>query len=104
MEKLINKKQLGKKIKSAREDYKYTQFELSEILGISPNYLGDIERGVKKPSLEVLIRICNTMKLSLDYLFSDSLDNIVSEDQATIYTDKQMAIIRNMIKNISDNF
>lgn len=104
MEKLVNKKQLGKKIKIAREEHKYTQFELSEILGISPNYLGDIERGVKKPSLEVLIRICNTMKLSLDYLFSDSLDNIISEEEDIIYTDKQMAIIRNIIKNISDNF
>ncbi|MBR1883550.1 MAG: helix-turn-helix transcriptional regulator [Clostridia bacterium] len=104
MEVVINRNKLGKKIKMNREKYKYTQFQLSCLIGVSPNFLGDIERGIKLPSLETLIKLCNTLKLSLDYLLADSLDNLVSEDDGVVYSDKQMAIIKSVIKSISDNF
>ena len=104
MENIINRRELGKKIKFEREKNKYTQFQLSCLIGVSPNFLGDIERGVKLPSLETLIKLCNTLKLSLDYLLSDSLDNVVSDENVTVYTDKQMNILKNIVKNISDNF
>ena len=104
MDSCINKQQLGKKIKAARESYKYTQFQLSYLIGVSQNFLGDVERGKKLPSLETLIKICNTLKLSMDYLLSDSLDNMVKEDENVVYTDKQIAVLRNIIKEISNNF
>ena len=100
----INKHQLGKKIKAARESYKYTQFQLSYLIGISQNFLGDIERGIKLPSLETLVKISNTLKVSLDYLLSDSLDNLLQEEDNIVYTDKQMSILKNVVKSISNNF
>lgn len=102
--KVINKKLFGKKIKEARENKRLTQFELAEKIGVSPNFLGDIERGVKLPSLNKLIIISNTLKLSLDSMFADSLDNILSEPEQIYYTDRQLAIMRNVIKTINDNF
>lgn len=103
-DKIINKKLFGKKIKEAREKLNLTQFELAEKIGVSQNFLGDIERGIKLPSLNTLIQLSNVLKLSLDYMFSDSLDNIVYEPDDLYYTDKQLAIIKNMVKTITDNF
>ena len=102
--KVINKKLFGKKIREARERLDLTQFELSEKIGVSPNFLGDIERGIKLPSLNKLILLSNTLKLSLDSMFADSLDNILSEPEQIYYTDRQLAIMKNVIKTINDNF
>ena len=100
----INKKAFGRKIKAAREKFNLTQFELAEKIGISPNFLGDIERGKKLPSLNVLITISNTLKISLDSLFSESLSNTLEEPEEIYYSDNQIKIISEIIKKINDNF
>ncbi len=102
--KVINQKAFGNKVKTAREKMNLTQFELAEKIGVSQNFLGDIERGIKLPSLNKLIILSNTLKVSLDSMFSDSLDNIVYEPEEIYYTDRQLAIIKNMINTINDNF
>ena len=94
--KVLNKKDFGKKIKQNRERLGLTQFQLSEKVGISQNFLGDIERGIKLPSIENLIRLSNIFKVSLDSLFSASLDNILNESEEPYYT--------NVVKTIRDNF
>ena len=101
---IINKKALGRKIKEARNMAGFTQAELAEQIGVSQNFLGDIERGIKSLGLPKLILLCNTLKISLDYLFSESLDNVLNEDSDVYYTDKQMAIIKNIVKTITNNF
>ena len=101
---VINKKLFGKKVKDARTKMDLTQFELAEEIGVSQNFLGDIERGIKLPSLSKLILLSNTLKVSLDFLFADSLDNVICEPDNTYYTDKQMAIIKNIVKTITTNF
>ena len=100
----IDKKSFGKKIKIARENLGLTQFELAEKVNVSQNFLGDIERGIKLPSLNKLILLSNTLKVSLDSMFSDSLDNILCEPNDDYYTDRQMAIIKQVIKTINNNF
>ena len=48
---IIDQKSFGKKIKNARKEMGLTQFELAEKINVSQNFLGDIERGIKLPSL-----------------------------------------------------
>ena len=100
----INKKAFGKKIKTAREKLGLTQFELAEKIDVSPNLLGDIERGIKLPSLNKLILLSNTLKLSLDAMFAESLDNILFEPNEIYYTDRQLAILKKVVSTITDNF
>lgn len=103
-DKTINRKAFGKRIKEAREKCGYTQAELAEEIGVSQNFLGDIERGIKLPSLNKLIVLSNSLKLSLDTMFAESLDNMVYEPNEVYYTDRQLAIMKNVIKAINDNF
>lgn len=103
-EKIVNRILFGKRLKKYREEKGYTQFSLSEKIGISQNFLGDIERGLKLPSADTLIKIVNTLKISVDSLFADSLDNIVNEEKSIYYTEKQLSIVNEIVRKINENF
>lgn len=66
--KAINVK-IGTNIQIARESAGYTQEKLSELIGLTPNHLSAIERGVSGASLEVLEKLCLLLGISTDHLF-----------------------------------
>lgn len=101
---IIDQKAFGKKIKISRKKMGLTQFELAEKINVSQNFLGDIERGIKLPSLQKLILLSNTLKVSLDDLFFDSLDNTLHEPEEIYYTDKQLNIMKKVVDMINNNF
>ena len=72
--------QLGKRIGTARKDRGLTAQQLAEQLGTNAAYLRQIECGVKTPSVGLLVRICNALQVSPDYLLQSLLvENEVSE-------------------------
>lgn len=74
---------VGARIKAARERAKMTQEDLADALDMSPTHISVIERGVKTPKLETLVRIANTLRVSTDMLLQDvatyANDGIASE-------------------------
>lgn len=66
---------LGKRIRETRIKKKYTQQRLAEEAGIGQMYLGEIERGVKMPSLRIFVRIVETLEVSADYILKDELSS-----------------------------
>lgn len=66
---------LGKRIRTRRKMMGLTQEALAEKLGISCSFVGHIERGSRKMSMETLIKISDIMGVSCDYLLQDSLQN-----------------------------
>ena len=58
--------ELGNAIKEARINKNLSQEMFSEMLGISPTHLKHIESEHRKPSIEVLFRIAQTLNMSLD--------------------------------------
>ena len=56
--------EVGRNIQTAREQAGYTQDALSERMGITPNHLSAIERGVSGISLETLSRLCRLLGVS----------------------------------------
>lgn len=59
---------IGLNIQAARDHAGYTQEELSELIGITPNHLSAIERGASGASLETIERLCNIFGISADFL------------------------------------
>ena len=59
---------LGRRVRDLRQEKKLTQEELAEIVGISPSFVGHIERGEKKASLETIVRLCEILDVPADYL------------------------------------
>ena len=49
---------VGKNIRRFRKERGYRLEDLAEMVGLSANYMGAIERGEKQPSLETFICYC----------------------------------------------
>ena len=70
----VDYEKLGNRIREARKSKGYSQEKLSELAGISPNYLSRVETnngGII--SLPALLKICNILGVGMDYMLSDSL-------------------------------
>lgn len=104
MAKYLNLEMLGKRIKQGRLKKDMTQFALAEEVGVSQNFLGDIERGIKAPSITTSIRIANVLGISLDVLFSESIDLEVNETADIYFTDKQLSILKKIVKDVKNTF
>ena len=65
---ILNFKDIGARIRLERENLNLTREKFAEILDLSSFYIGQIERGDRKMSLETLVKIANTLHLSVDYL------------------------------------
>ncbi len=69
----LEKAALGKRIREARVKKGYTQRTLASEAGIGLMYLGEIERGIKMPSLSIFIKIIEALDISADYVLRDEL-------------------------------
>ena len=76
---------LGKRIREARNKLRYTQEVLAEKVDIAVTYLGEIERGEKTPSLDVLVNLAESLEVSCDYLLRDSVES------GTVYVDADIS-------------
>ncbi|MBQ5759770.1 MAG: helix-turn-helix transcriptional regulator, partial [Schwartzia sp.] len=64
-------KKLGKRIREERLRLNLTQEHLSEDIGISTAYLGQIERGERNITLDKLITLTNRLGVTVDFLLND---------------------------------
>ncbi len=64
----MEKAELGKRLREAREAKGYTREKLAELAGIGAMYLGEIERGVKFPSMNIFMKIIDALNVSADYI------------------------------------
>lgn len=62
---------IGKNITYFRNKAALTQEILSEMSNISCDYLSEIERGKKIPSIRTLIKITNALEIKADLLLSN---------------------------------
>lgn len=63
----------GQRVREQRKANGWTLEQFAEKAGLSPNYVGDLERGKKSPSLETFIRIVEVFNVSADALIRDSV-------------------------------
>ena len=64
---------IGARIREARLKKKMTQEQLAEKADIGFYYIGEIERGVKLPSLTVFVQIVEALGVTADSLLKDEL-------------------------------
>jgi transcriptional regulator with XRE-family HTH domain len=79
---------IGEYIKDQRQRAKVSLRQLAEVTGVSNPYLSQIERGLRKPSAEILQQIAKGLRISAEALYVQAgiLDDRESE------TDVQAAI------------
>ena len=61
----------GKRLKVLRLDHSLTQLELAEILDMSPNFIGMIERGERNTTVENVFKIARALNIKPSNLFEE---------------------------------
>ncbi len=84
--------ELGARIREQRLKKKMTQAELAELMGITPSFLGHIERASRVASLETLVSACNALHVSPSYLLASSLELDDEYRPEAIPTDTRMRL------------
>ena len=82
------------RIRQLRVEQKLSQEELALRAGLSPAYLGHIERGLKCPTIDTINKIANALGISLAVFF----------DFSTPFTDHKCTLkrIENSMQKISE--
>ena len=61
----MDKKKLGKLLKSRRNELGINQIDLSEISGVALHTISDIESGKGNPTLQIINKICDILGMEL---------------------------------------
>ena len=69
----MDKTALGKRLREVRLKKGYTQQALAAQAEIGEVYLGEIERGLKMPSMNTFIKVTEALEISADYILRDDL-------------------------------
>ena len=97
---------IGLRIAKRRKQVNMKQNVLADKLNISNNYLSSIERGKEKPSLEILVKICNVLHVTPDYLLMGNMysntvpQNIVSGLQ--LCSEEDILLLNAMMQHMVD--
>ena len=65
---------LGARIKNKRLEKNLTQEQLAEKVDLSAVYIGQIERGERKMTIQTLVKLANVLETSIEELLSDSTE------------------------------
>lgn len=97
-------KNLGNNIKNIRKKANYTQEQFSEKLGVTPQFLSSVERGVAGISINTAINICNISKCSPNNLFKDIVRSNKMIDKYDFLSDNDKKVIDKMIGFMLENY
>lgn len=92
---------LGDNLRFYRQKQKLTQKTLAEKSDLSPNFIGQIERGIKFPSPDKIESLARALKIESFRLFSPDPEQ---DDRAQPYIDRYKKIVaeatRTMIREV----
>jgi len=64
-------KQIGEKIRKKRIETGLSQEQLALLSGVTPTYLGQIERGERNPTVGLLEKLGESLDIDITYFFED---------------------------------
>ncbi len=100
---------IGERITQLRKQHNLSQSDLSKRVGVSRTIIGNYERNINTPSIEILIKITKVFDVSLDFLIGEGqlskynndiikrmndIENLDSETQ-----NKLFFLIDNVVQN-----
>lgn len=104
----VDYKKLGERIRRYRRRARLTQEQLAGRIEAATSTVAHAESGTSKPSLPLLIRLANTLGVSLDQLLCDSLpvaETYVDRDIGELLADCTLAekkIIRDIVQTTKE--
>ncbi len=81
----INYKIIGKRIRTIRDKKHVTQEQLAFQINSSSAYISNIERGIKKPSLQKLVEIASVLGVTVNDFIYNTSDDVVADATNSLY-------------------
>ena len=85
----VDYEKLGLRVRQQRELNGLTQSQLARKVGITGSFIGHIERGEKKASVDTVVALCNALSISPSVLLQDSLSDAAMHSQLAIDDENQ---------------
>lgn len=70
---------LGKRLKWARELVEPNRSKFAQSLGVDVSTIRNIENGSRSPSVALLLYLCHTLRISIEYLLNGELRGVDGE-------------------------
>jgi len=67
----------GVALRRVRHERSLSQEALAELTGLSTNFIGEMERGLKAPGLGVIVRLARALEVSIHDLLTEFTDAVV---------------------------
>ena len=77
----LNMKAIGRRVHELRLMRQYTQRALGEMVAVSANHIGSIERGMGNPSIQTMYDIARALDVSVDYILTGNNPSELNSDE-----------------------
>ena len=102
---------IGERIKNIRQELGMSRRAFSEATGVSASYLAELERGLKRPTIDILSKIAQACNLSLSDILDESqkpalpLGPELQELVETVrgFKPRQIKLLSQFLKEIKNN-
>ena len=90
------------RIRQAREKMGYTRERFAEKLDVSVSYLAELERGRTGISVKMLVKVCNVLGLSADYVLfgEEKKENDMRADAVSRIDEKYLPLLDKVITEL----
>lgn len=109
--KAVDYEKMGVRISNYRSKKGLSQEQLGRMVVADYNHISRVEKGKRRPSLELIIQIANALDVSADDILIDSLEHSTASDEIHAYlqncTETEKSILKksiNFIKTIFTEF
>jgi transcriptional regulator with XRE-family HTH domain len=98
----VDNQAIGERIRDEREKLRLTREKFAEMLGLSPLYIGQLERGERQMSLDTLVKVSDYLHISTDYLiYGSTPENEIKKSRIITLLNKcsknELSFIENII-------
>ena len=97
---MVNLKEIGKRIQNRRKQLGFTQEHLADEMNVSVQMVSNLERGNKSIRIDNLIRLCQILDVSTDYILTGKENNSdisALTQQIAALPEKEKAMIRLLV-------
>jgi len=97
--------QIGSRVRELREKQGMSRTEVADMLGLTTDHYGNIERGIKRLRLESIIELCALFHVSLDnIILGTEKEELLNQDALVnfyaMFTDNERKLLLSVCKLI----
>lgn len=90
----LDQKETGRRVRNRREAKNLSREELAESLGVSPQFVADIEYGNKGVSIKRLYLMCQVLDVTADYLLAGNIYSRDEDEEAIKVCEEIMGLLQ----------